>query len=631
MRKIIVVLLCCFFQDLAAQNFKASLIPDSLKENADAVKRSEELHIIIKGIDKAVVKRKYAITILNENGDNFAFYANSYTNYISLSDISGHLYDAEGKVLKSVKKKDIADVSAGDDVTLLTDSRAKKYSFFNRVYPYTVEFEDEQEYKGIFYLPIWDPVEDDRFAVQQSRMIVEVPEGYELRYQQFNVGAPPGIAANGPVKTYTWEIKDLKALQYESFQPDIQEIKPLVYIAPSAFSKWNYKGNMATWKGLGEFVAELNKDRDVLPENVKKDIHQLTDNIADRTQKIKALYKYMQGNTRYISIQLGIGGWQPFEAKYVAEKKYGDCKALSNYMVGILKEAGIKAYYVLVNSGRGKKGLNENFPAPYFNHAICCVPNGKDSIWLECTSQTEPAGFMGSFTGDRKALLIGDDGGYVVNTPSYRIEDNQQLRKIKAVIDDQGNMSAEVSTHFTGIQQELQHSLIYESTKEQREKYLNRALSLPTYVVEKSAYTEIPDIIPSVDEFLQVKASNYATVSGKRMFIVPNLFNRSTLKLEDKERKYPIRFSMAYQDADTAVFLVPAGYTVEARPKDLNIENQFGKYSITYRINKNNIEVIRYESINRMTYPASAYAELVKYFDAIYKADHNRIVLVKSE
>lgn len=630
MRKIIIVLLCVLVQQSIAQNYKASLIPDSLKENADAVKRFEELHVIIKGINKAVVKRKYAITILNENGDNFAFYENGYTNLISLSDISGRLFDAEGKVLKTIKKKDIADVSASDDESLLTDVRAKKYSFYNRIYPYTVEFEDEQEYNGIYFLPRWDPFEDERVAVQQSRMIVDVPDGYALRFKQYNHETAPVISGT-TVKSYMWEMKDRKPLQFESFQPDIKEVMPLVYIAPAEFSIGNYKGNMTTWKGLGEFVAGLNNARDVLPDNVKKDVHQLTDNISDRTEKIRALYKYMQQNTRYISIQLGIGSWQPFEAKYVAEKKYGDCKALSNYMVSILKEAGIKANYVLVTSGKGRKGLTEDFPSPYFNHAICCVPNGKDTVWLECTSQTQPAGFMGSFTGDRKALLIGDDGGYIVNTPSYGINDNQQMRKIKAVVDAQGNMSAEVNTHFTGVQQELQHSLIYEATKEQRQKYLNRALSLPTYVVEKSEYKETPGMIPVVDEFLQVKAANYATVSGKRMFIVPNLFNRSSLKLEDKERKYPIRFSMAWRDSDTAIFSVPPGYTVEAKPKDVSMENQFGKYDITYRISKDNIEVIRSESSNRKNYPASAYPELVKYYDAIYKADHSRIVLVKAE
>ncbi len=632
MKMLICGLFFCIAVSGSSQDYKTSLIPDSLKLGANAVKRFEELHVIIKGIDKAIVKHRYAITILNENGDEFAYYNNFYSNLISLNDISGRLFDAEGKLLKSIHKKDISDMSATDDASLLTDARNKKYTFYNKSYPYTVEFEDEQDYNGIFYLPAWLPVEDEKFSVQQSRFVVDVPSAdYQLRYRQFIYSLEPTITGNKPV-TYVWEIKNQKPVIFEEFQPDFRQIIPAVYIAPSDFSIGSFKGNMNTWKGLGQFIFALNNKRDELPENIKSDIYKLTDGIIDRMEKIKILYGYLQKHTRYISIQLGIGSWQPFEAKYVAEKKYGDCKALSNYMVSILKEAGIKAHYVLITAGEGKAGLMEDFPSAYFNHAICCVPNGKDTLWLECTSQTKAAGFMGSFTGDRKALMIDDDGGHVVSTPSYQAEDNQQLRKVKATVDAAGNMTAEVNTHFTGIQQELQHSLIHDATIEERKKYLNRALSLPTYIVDKSDYKETSGIIPSVDEFLHVEASNYATVSGKRMFITPNLFNRSVTKLtEEKERKYPIRFSLSFRDIDTLYFSVPPGYILEARPKDVSLNNQFGKYTISYKIDNDKIEVIRSEVGQRQVFPASDYPDLVKYFDAIYKADHSRIVLVKKE
>jgi hypothetical protein len=239
---------------------------------------------------------------------------------------------------------------------------------------------------------------------------------------------------------------------------------------------------------------------------------------------------------------------------------------------------------------------------------------------------------MGSFTGDRKVLLIDEDGGHVVNTPFYRAADNTQLRKVQAVVDNEGNLTADVFTHFTGIQQELQHSLIHESTKEEREKYLNRALNLPTYEVDKSTYSEKPDRIPAVDEYLHIKAPNYASVSGKRLFIVPNLFNQAANKLSgDKDRKFPIQFTEAFFDVDTVDIQIPNGYVPESVPKNISIQNQFGSFEVVYKIEGHSLQIIRLQNRERKILPPSDYPELVKYFDAIYKADHSRIVFVKKE
>ena len=135
------------------QKYTVATIADSLKKNADAVKRFEELRVNIKSKSKAIVTHKYAITILNEEGADFALYQNHYDKLQSLENISGRLFDASGKEIKSVKKKDIEDYSAFDNVSLITDNRIKRHHFYYNQYPYTIEYEDEQEVNGIFFLP----------------------------------------------------------------------------------------------------------------------------------------------------------------------------------------------------------------------------------------------------------------------------------------------------------------------------------------------------------------------------------------------------------------------------------------------------------------------------------------------
>lgn len=616
---------------LIAQKYPVSKIADSLKSGADAVTRYEELSVVIKSPSKAIIKHRYAITVLNASGDKFAYYYNSYDKQSSLQDISGYLYDAEGKELKKVKKKEIQDVSEDDEISLMTDNRTKRHSFFYRNYPYTIEYEDEKELDGIFFLPRWQPILSFGLAVEESNLIVEVPENYQFRYKQFNYATQPIITNNSKKQIFSWKVTQQKSLERESYMPSLNEVTTAVYIAPSDFEFSGYKGNMSSWQSFGKFIADLNKNRDALPENIKADVQSLVNGVTSTEEKISIIYNYLQKNTRYISIQLGIGGWQPFEAKFVANKRYGDCKALSNYMVSLLKEAGIKANYVLIKSGDVKQGLWEDFPAPYFNHAVACVPNGSDTIWLECTSQTESAGFMGSFTGNRTALMIDENGGHVVHTPQYFVSENLQLRKVTAEINKEGTLIAQVKTVFTGIQQELQHRLIHNYTSEERKNYLNSYISLPTYVVEKNEYVETKGRIPLVEEKLQIVSAGYANVTSKRLFVTPNLFNRSGKLSNEKPRKFEVEIDYAFKDIDTIEIKIPDGYIAEALPKDFVANNKFGNYKITFSVKGDLITVLRIYERNAGKYPPSEYADLVNFYNEISKADRSRIVMIKKE
>lgn len=633
-RKLYSVLLLLFLlgclHTVKAQDYNVNLIPDSLKENAHVVKRFDEKKVVIKGVGKAVIYTKSAYTVFDEAGYDYACYARDYGRFRSLSGISGKLFDASGKILRSVKYRDIKDRSYDDEISLATDARYKSHDFNYHQYPFTVEYEDEITFNGIYTLPTWRPLFSGNIGVQQAKLIVETEPGYQLRYKQKNYSAGP-VVSTGKTTTYTWEVKNLAPLTFEPYQLPWEEVTPVVYLAPSEFDYSGYKGNMSNWQEMGKFFLALNQGRDVLPDQVKKEVHDLTDALTDNKEKIRSLYEYLQQHTRYISIQLGIGGLQPFDATYVATKKYGDCKALSNYMTALLKEAGIRSHYVVVNAGKGEKGLEEDFPDDYFNHVIVCVPNGKDSVWLECTSQTAPAGYMGSFTGNRQVLLVTEEGGKVTWTPRYSASENEQHRKVNAVVDAEGNLSADITTVYTGIQQEEASGLIHHASKEQRDRYLNGAFNLPTYKVENVQYTEKKQAVPEVTESIHLTSTAYATVSGKRLFISPNLLSKSGSKLStDKPRKFDIEFIYGTRDVDTISIQIPDGYKPEAMPKDLALTNKFGAYTIAYKLDKNRITVFRKYEITGGRYPAAEFTILSDFFAAIYRSDRNRIVFVKT-
>ncbi|HEX6914978.1 MAG TPA: DUF3857 domain-containing protein, partial [Chitinophagaceae bacterium] len=281
-----------------SQNYNVAAIPDSLKEKANAVKRYEELKVIIKSPSKAVIRHKWAITILNEEGAGHSWYYNFYDKLQSLDDINGELYDAEGKHLKSIKKKEISDVSHDDNMSLVTDARVKRFNFYYKQYPYTVEFEDEQTLDGVFHLPVWDPVTSFNLSIQQSQLVVEAPADYEIRYKQEAFDQQPVTVSDKGDRILTWKLTNYRAIEREPFLPRNSDFTPVVKLAPSDFEIEGYKGNMSTWQNLGKFVLQLNQGRDQLSPQLVKEVEQLTAGISSVEEKVKVLYKYLQGNTR---------------------------------------------------------------------------------------------------------------------------------------------------------------------------------------------------------------------------------------------------------------------------------------------------------------------------------------------
>jgi hypothetical protein len=301
-------------------------------------------------------------------------------------------------------------------------------------------------------------------------------------------------------------------------------------------------------------------------------------------------------------------------------------------MYSLLKEAGISSYYTLINYDKDDKSLVLDFPSSQFNHVILCVPLKLDTVWLECTSQTDPAGFLGFGTYDRPALLIDEEGGRMVNTPKYGMNENLQLRKLNGNLDTDGNLKLTVQTHYTGLQQADLYDMIHALSKDKVMEVLKEEIDLPTYDVEKFDYKQAQSKLPAIDEQLDLNISHYAAVTGKRLFITPNVITRTHTKVKAEEvRKYNINFNYEYKDVDTAIIKLPAGFKVEAMPQDVEIASAFGKYKCQTRIIGD--EIIYYRSFEKKSgeFPASAYADLVAFYDKVYKGDRSRVVLVKEE
>ena len=606
-------------------------IPDSLTRNADAVCRLDETEVEVISPGKIIVRERHIYTILNEHADELARYVATYDKLSTLNYVNGTLYNALGKEIRHFKKKDMSDFTNEGDA-FVTDARLKVSRFIYNSYPYTVAFEEENEIASAYYIPQWTPPRNEKMSLELSRYILTTPSDYKVRLKMINADIKPETIDKKDKMTYAWEIKNRTVIPEEPFAISPVYYEPFMLVGPTNFELEGYKGNVSSWAEYGKFYYSLYKDRDILPGEVKQEVHRLTDNLNDPYKKITVLYDYLQKNTHYVLIMFGIGGLQPYDATYVAKNKYGDCKALSNFMVSLLKEAGIRGYPVAIWGGEEVREFIPDFPSHQSNHIICAVPVEKDTVWLECTSQSLPAGYLSASTANRYGLLVSESGGKLVHTPAYLLKDNTSVRKLSAVLDLEGDLQIKTETSYRALSYDAFQSLIHDYSKEMQLDYLKKKFNLPTYTINSFGYTEDNTArLPLIHENLDISVSGYAHITGKRIFICPNILRRSSVKLpEESERKLDIKLKTEFQETDSIEIAIPKGYTIEAQPKDILLETKYGRYQDHLVIIENKILYFRYFDQYSGRFPATDYEAIRSFYNRIYETDHAQIVLIRN-
>jgi transglutaminase-like putative cysteine protease len=621
--------ICSFAKE--TPRFPISALTEVLKKDVAAIYRLDEMTFRIHTKSKATLYVHKAITILNSNGKREAQEVVGYDKLSKVNFLKGTVYNQNGELVKKLKASEIYDQSAFDGFSLYSDNRLKAADLTQGTYPYTVEFEYEIEFKYLFQIPTYNLPIGEKTSLEEGTFKLIYPIELKPRYDVVNIDSKPMIEnPESGIESLTWNFKNVLPIKLEPLGPLSQDILPHIDAAPTQFSYEGYDGKMEDWNQFGRWIHSLNKDRNLLPESTKEKLRQLTKGLSTPEQKIRVVYEYLQSRTRYVSVQLGIGGFQPFEASVVDQTGYGDCKALSNYMVSMLEVVDVKANYVLIMAGENAPSLNSDFTRSQFNHAVVCVPLATDTVWLECTSQTNPYGYMGSFTGNRRALAITDEGARIVNTPVYNESVNIQKRTADVAISLTGDARARVVTTYSGLQYENGNLQSILSDQYDKQKiWVENNTDVPSFDIKSFSIKNEKEMIPSAVVTLDLVLNKIASVSGKRLFITPNLMNRSTFIPERVEnRKTNVYRRMGYTDFDTVLYKIPESMYPEFLPKSIHIETQFGTYDAGFSVDEKGLLYTRKMVMKRGEYPASSYVDLIEFYKNVNKADQTKIVFL---
>lgn len=616
-------LLLCARIVLAQNSYPVSAIPTILLSHANTIVRTHTVEFVVLNKKEAIETEHKVLTVLNAQGvaeSNPVFY---YSDFERIDDIEAAVYDAEGKLVRRLKSKDIDDVKPID--RFVDDYRYKVLNLPIRAFPYTVEYTVKRKHNGLMFYPVFQPQDDATVSVQSARLTVKMPPGLEVRVKEVN------LPVNSSVGTLNWEFKNIPAFLPEPYAPDADTRFAQVVTAPTDFEFGDQVGDMRTWETYGRYFWQLNKSQDNLPPETAVMLQKMVADCPDAECKIRRLYDYLQNNTRYFYVGLGIGGWQSAPALAVDHSKYGDCKGLSNYMVSMLKAVNVPAFYTIIRAGDDEMHTQfPDFPNAWFNHIIVCVPLEHDTMWLECTSQMESCGFLSDFTDNRPAFLITQEGGRLVHTPKYDERHNTIRRQTTINLANDGSATLVSKDVYSGISQEIAANLA-EVHDEYRQKYLYKTLNISDFEIISLAFKREKSRLPSVEQNMELRLPRLASTSGKRLFVPLSLMCiKQQIPPLDSIRHSDVQADpRGYTEENLTTVQIPKGYRLESVFTPIDLMTDFGRFELSVREQDGKLLINRKLTINSSIQHSEKFSTLVQFLKSVAKADKSKLVIIK--
>lgn len=596
---------------------------------AQAVIRNNSKEVTFKNYDAMTYKVRQVMTVLEENiMDDLDFYF-LYDSYDDVRRYEAKIYDAKGEHVKTLKKRDFMDVSAtGSD--LYSDNRAIILKYTPSMYPFTIDFSYEIKTSSTANIPGFFPFPYSKMSVESDTYTLINETQIPIKVKKMNLEAY-NIEVHESQERISFKATNLSPVKYEAAAPPMSEVLPIVRLSPEIFQLKGKKGQVRNWDELANWYREeLLVGMEDLPKSTIAEVSSLVKDVSDTREKVKRIYNYMQDRTRYISVQVGIGGWQPTPADEVHKLGYGDCKGLSNYTKALLKSQGIDSYFTLVDSQPDGTDVMEDYAALAFDHAILSVPLEDETLFLECTSQKIPFNFLGTHTDDRTVLMVTDSGAEIKRTPVYDYKTNYQKAHTKAVLNDAMELSGSLKMESGGLQYNNAYHRIDAKEDENLSYYKDRWGYHSDIRLSDIQFQNDKDAV-RIQEQMNFHSTSYTTKAGDRILLNPNVFNRiQSSPPRYEHRKYPLYIRRGYSDDDIVEIQLPERYSVASMFEDVRLETEFGIYEIAVTVDENN-QLTYHRKIELYTgrWPKEKYADYVAFFKEINKKDRSKIVLTQ--
>lgn len=285
-----------------------------------------------------------------------------------------------------------------------------------------------------------------------SRYVVKVPETWKAGLVRIRAN---GLDCQEQPRGATCTASDIEPLPPRALRPPSQRLLPLVWVRWSSpdgsrgYRDWNAVGRWFE-QLAGPVLKEAGEATEIGQRLAPRDDAEILEALA-------RAFDFAAREVRYVSIQIGIGGYKPFSPAKICDLRYGDCKAKSFLMRALVGQWGVETFPVLIRT-RDRGEVARDVPTPgQFNHAIVAVRLSEgvgDDLWsvrevegfgrlvfLDPTVRNGSPWDLPWAVQGTIGLMVHPDGGLLVEIPEQPPTSSSQRVVLRARVDEQGAMS----------------------------------------------------------------------------------------------------------------------------------------------------------------------------------------------
>src|SRR5690606_12491954 len=122
---------------------------------------------------------------------------------------------------------------------------------------------------------------------------------------------------------------------------------------------------------------------DELETSIESEIKRIASTETSDEGRLLAALRFVQGEIRYLGVEVGPGSHAPSPPDQVLARRLGDCKDKTLLTVTLLDRLGIEAHPPLVATGL-RRAIAQRLPSPgAFDHVIVLAKLDGQFIWLD--------------------------------------------------------------------------------------------------------------------------------------------------------------------------------------------------------------------------------------------------------